>query len=222
MNTKTIKLSKCIIILAILILSFVLQSCIRSENKKNDDKLLPETYQNNIYIHYDRTELERETEYPFFPFGYDRCLWRENHNFITDGEISLMENDKNKNFLYFPSALGTVIYKKDTYEVPTSPSIENINEIMIVGLADEAKIITNKDKIKQIVEYMQSVKEKTNTSSQYDVSVYAVSDNDGGLFLLTNDINICIDEKGELYIDAFSGRIEIPKYVMNLLTDECK
>lgn len=218
MNKKTIKLSKCIIVFAILFCCFILQSCGRSENAKTDDKPLPKTYQNSTYSYFDRTELEKEAEYPFLPFGYDRCVWRENHSFITDGEMSFMEDDKNKNFLYSPSVLGTVIYKKDTYEIPKSLNIENFNEIMITGLSDNAKIITDKAEIKTLVEYLQSVRDKINSSGQYDLSVYAVSDNDGGLFLLTNNLNICEDESDNLYIDAYSGRTEIPENIIKLLT----
>lgn len=194
------------------------QSCGRPENAKTDNKLSPETYQNSTYSHYDRTELAKEAEYPFLPFGDDHCIWRENHSFIRNGEISLMEDDKNKNFLYSPSVLGTVIYKKDTYEVPKSLNIENFNEIMITGLSDSAKIIADKAKIKTLVEYLQSVRDKINSSGQYDVTVYAVSDNDGGLFLLTNKLNICKDESGKLYIDAFSGRTEIPEEILDIIT----
>lgn len=212
------KLLFCITTVLLVFCCMAFQSCGRSENAKTDDKPLPKTYQNSTYSYFDRTELEKEAEYPFLPFGYDRCVWRENHSFITDGEMSFMEDDKNKNFLYSPSVLGTVIYKKDTYEIPKSLNIENFNEIMITGLSDNAKIITDKAEIKTLVEYLQSVRDKINSSGQYDLSVYAVSDNDGGLFLLTNNLNICEDESGELYIDAFSGRTEIPEEILGIIT----
>ena len=212
------KLLFCITTVLLVFCCMAFQSCGRSENAKTDDKPLPKTYQNSTYSYFDRTELEKEAEYPFLPFGYDRCVWRENHSFITDGEMSFMEDDKNKNFLYSPSVLGTVIYKKDTYEIPKSLNIENFNEIMITGLSDNAKIITDKAEIKTLVEYLQSVRDKINSSSQYDLSVYAVSDNDGGLFLLTNNLNICEDESGELYIYAFSGRTEIPEEILDIIT----
>ncbi len=207
-------------ITAVLLVFYCLafQSCGKAENTKADYMLSPEIYQDSTYSHYDRAEFEKEAEYPFYPFGYDHCIWRENHSFITNGEMSLMEDDKNKNFLYSPSVLGTVIYKKDTYEVPKSPNIENINEIMIMGLSDNAKIITDKAEIKTLVEYLQSVRDKINSSGQYDVTVYAVSDNDGGLFLLTNKLNVCKDESGKLYIDAFSGRTEIPEEILDIIT----
>lgn len=212
------KLLFCITTVLLVFCCMAFQSCGKAENAKADYKLSPEIYQNSTYSHYDRTEFEKEAEYPFLPFGYDRCVWRENHSFITNGEMSLMEDDKNKNFLYSPSVLGTVIYKKDTYEVPKSPNIENFNELMVTGLSDNAKIITDKAEIKTLVEYLQSVRDKINSSGQYDVAVYAVSDSDGGLFLLTNNLNICKDESGELYIDAFSGRTEIPEEILDIIT----
>lgn len=212
------KMLFCITTVLLVFCCMAFQSCGKAENTKADYKLSPEIYQNSTYSHYDRTEFEKEAEYPFYPFGYDCCIWRENHSFITNGEMSLMEDDKNKNFLYSPSVLGTVIYKKDTYEIPKSLNIENFNEIMITGLSDNAKIITDKAEIKTLVEYLQSVRDKINSSGQYDLSVYAVSDNDGGLFLLTNNLNICEDESGELYIDAFSGRTEIPEEILDIIT----
>lgn len=163
--------------------------------------------------------LEKETEYPFLPFGYDRCIFRANHDFVTDGEISFMENDKNKNFLYYPSALGTVIYKKDTYEIPTSLNTENFDEIMIVGLSDDAKIITDKAEIKTLTSYFLSVRDKASASDGSDVSLYAVSNNDGGLFLLTNNLDIRSDKSGKLYIDAYAGSFDIPEEISKLLSE---
>ena len=144
----------------------------------------------------------------------------EDYDFVNFCGISFAKEDKNRNFIFVNEILGNIVFKKDSYEISDSPSIENTDKIIICSLSkDSTKIITDKDEIKTLVNYLQSVSDKRNSTNNNDILIFAVSYYDGGVFELGNGLCFCKDENGKLYIDSFTGRVEIPENIIKLLSE---
>ena len=142
------------------------------------------------------------------------------YDFVNFCGISFAKEDKNRNFIFVNEILGNIVFKKDSYEIPDSPSIENTDKIIICSRSeDSTKIVTDKDEIKTLVNYLQSVSDKVNSTDNNDILISAVSYYDGGVFELGNGLCFCKDENGKLYIDSFVGRVEIPENIIKLLSE---
>lgn len=142
------------------------------------------------------------------------------YDFVNFCGISFAKEDKNRNFIFVNEILGNIVFKKDSYKIPDSPSLENIDKIIICSpTEDSSKSITDKDEIKTLVNYLQSVSDKVNSTNNNNILIFAVSYYDGGVFNLGSGLCFCKDENSKLYIDAFAGRVEIPENIIKLLSE---
>lgn len=154
----------------------------------------------------------------FVPFGADNSWYRSDIGYYKLFGLSFLKNDRDRNIIYFDTALGSTVFVKNDYEVPDFPSVDVIDELIIFCDASDGNknvTITNRSHIQSIVNYLSDFKASADEQRGEPIVFYAVSNKLGGVYQLNERGSIYIRDNNIEYGSIITG--ELPENVQNIV-----
>lgn len=205
------------VIFMLYFISVFVTHCYVGHCMEND---VPFRFLGNKYVEFD-SQFDANS---FVPFGDYNCFYRDNVKFSSLLGFRFLEKDRNINFIYDHTPLGTTVYKRTDYNIPKNPQSTDIDKIIIFDNEqnDEAVIAEPRD-IVNLVNYFNAIRGSFSATEKAQIIIHAVSYKNGGVFELTGDgRNVFITPKNKLCHLTLSGVIELPDEIQKIIKTNLK
>ncbi len=147
---------------------------------------------------------EFDCDEDFVPFYADNCWYDADIGRYNLFGISFLKTDKDKNFIYYSTALGETVFKKDSYQLPEFPEKSEICEL-ILSYKTKDVTITDKNDIEDILEFMSTHNFPENNARDDSIDIFAVTKNPGGIFRLNQTGSVYVEESDKLAFGYFDS-----------------